>query len=319
MDPRVKPGGDASGCKGRPSCRRRKDDLAFAPSATAGGALNAPCNDTRPRRPDRAPLAPLTALAVRPDRACAGDYYAGKSIDLLIGAPPGGGYDIYARALARHYGRHIPGQPTIVAKNMPGAASARAAGFISTVAPKDGTAIAALMPGGVVGPLLDEKAETLFDPTKVLAIGSQPVSSAASRYTLFRSSPRKWGPRVPDRGPWIPAFAGMNGVFAVLSPRCGAARSVRELERDYAGDDERGAEPAPEARGVAEKPHPHEEGSGGADAGPHRVGGTERDVPLRQKEQAAADRERDDRDRRADDGSPRLLRPLEPDRPADLA
>src|SRR5262245_49853170 len=79
------------------------------------------------------------------------------------------------------------------------------------------------------------------------------------------------------------------------------------------------AEPAPEARGVAEKPHPDQEGSGGPDAGPHRVGGAERDVPLRQKEQAAADRERDDRYRRADDGPPRLLRPLEPDRPADLA
>jgi tripartite-type tricarboxylate transporter receptor subunit TctC len=117
-------------------------------------------------------LAALIAFAATATPAAAGDYYAGKSIDLLIGAPPGGGYDIYARALARHYGRHIPGQPTIVAKNMPGAASARAAGFISTLAPKDGTAIAALMPGGVVGPLLDEKAETLFDPTKVLYLGT---------------------------------------------------------------------------------------------------------------------------------------------------
>jgi tripartite-type tricarboxylate transporter receptor subunit TctC len=102
----------------------------------------------------------------------AADYFAGKSIDLLIGAPPGGGYDIYARALARHYGRHIPGQPSIVAKNMPGAGSARAAGFISTMAPKDGTAIAAIMPGAVMGPLLDEKAEALFDPTKVLYLGT---------------------------------------------------------------------------------------------------------------------------------------------------
>ncbi len=117
-------------------------------------------------------LAGLIALAAPATSSSAGDYYAGKSIDLLIGAPPGGGYDIYARALARHYGRHIPGQPTIVAKNMPGAASARAAGFISTLAPKDGTAIAALMPGGMVGPLLDEKAETLFDPTKVLYLGT---------------------------------------------------------------------------------------------------------------------------------------------------
>jgi len=104
--------------------------------------------------------------------ASAADYFAGKSIDLLIGAPPGGGYDIYARALARHYGRHIPGEPAIVSKNMPGAGSARAAGFISTVAPKDGTAIAAIMPGAIMGPLLDEKAEALFDPTKVLYLGT---------------------------------------------------------------------------------------------------------------------------------------------------
>src|SRR5262245_61376281 len=117
-------------------------------------------------------LAALIALAAPATCACAGDYYAGKSIDLLIGAPPGGGYDIYARALAGHHGRHIPRHPPLVAQDLPGAARARAAGFISTVAPKDGTAIAALMPGGVVGPLLDEKAETLFDPTKVLYLGT---------------------------------------------------------------------------------------------------------------------------------------------------
>jgi tripartite-type tricarboxylate transporter receptor subunit TctC len=115
-------------------------------------------------------LAAAVALATPSARAA--DYFAGKSIDLLIGAPAGGGYDIYARALARHYGRHIPGQPVIVSKNMPGAGSARAAGFISAVAPKDGTAIAAIMPGAVMGPLLDDKAEALFDPTKVNYLGT---------------------------------------------------------------------------------------------------------------------------------------------------
>jgi tripartite-type tricarboxylate transporter receptor subunit TctC len=117
----------------------------------------------------------------------AADYYAGKSIDLLIGAPPGGGYDIYARALARHYGRHIPGQPSIVAKNMPGAGSARAGGFISTVAPKDGTAVAAIMPGAVMGPLLDEKAEALFDPTKVLYLGT---ANSGTRVCVSRKDSR---------------------------------------------------------------------------------------------------------------------------------
>jgi tripartite-type tricarboxylate transporter receptor subunit TctC len=126
-------------------------------------------------------LALALTLAAAP--ASAADYYAGKSIDLLIGAPPGGGYDIYARALARHWGRHIPGQPSIVAKNMPGAGSARAAGFLSTAAPKDGTAVAAIMPGAVMGPLLDEKAEALFDPTKVLYLGT---SNSGTRVCVSR-------------------------------------------------------------------------------------------------------------------------------------
>jgi tripartite-type tricarboxylate transporter receptor subunit TctC len=118
----------------------------------------------------RASLMVLAAFAAVP--AAAADFYAGKSIDLLIGAPPAGGYDIYARALARHYGTYIPGKPNIIAKNMPGAASGRAAGFLATIAPKDGTVIAAIMPGAVMGPLLDEKAEVLFDPTKVQYLGT---------------------------------------------------------------------------------------------------------------------------------------------------
>ncbi len=120
----------------------------------------------------RSGLLALAAMACPGSPSSAADYFAGKSIDLLIGAPPGGGYDIYARALARHYGQHIPGHPLIVAKNMPGAGSARAAGYISAVAPKDGTAIAAIFPGAVVGPLLDEKTEALFDPTKVAYLGT---------------------------------------------------------------------------------------------------------------------------------------------------
>jgi tripartite-type tricarboxylate transporter receptor subunit TctC len=117
-------------------------------------------------------VATAAAAALPAVPAAAADFFAGKSIDLLIGAPPAGGYDIYARALARHYGQNIPGKPNIIAKNMPGAASARAAGYLSTIAPKDGTSIAALMPGAIMGPLLDEKAEVLFDPTKVLYLGT---------------------------------------------------------------------------------------------------------------------------------------------------
>jgi tripartite-type tricarboxylate transporter receptor subunit TctC len=104
--------------------------------------------------------------------ASAADYYAGKTLDLVVGAPPGGGYDIYARVVGRHLGRHIPGTPAVVVKNMPGAGSAKAAQFIERIAPKDGTTIAGVMPGAIMGPLLDDRAEALFDPTKVLYVGT---------------------------------------------------------------------------------------------------------------------------------------------------
>jgi tripartite-type tricarboxylate transporter receptor subunit TctC len=102
----------------------------------------------------------------------AADYYAGKTIEFIVGGAPGGGYDIYARTVARHMPRHIPGNPTIVVKNMPGAGSTKAAIYISTVAPKDGGSVGALMPGAIIGPLLDDKPTTKFDPTKVIYVGT---------------------------------------------------------------------------------------------------------------------------------------------------
>src|SRR4051794_29311290 len=121
---------------------------------------------------DRAGLVAAILVVALASPVAAADYYAGKTVDLLVGAPPGGGYDIYARLVGRHLGRHIPGNPTIVVKNMPGAGSAKAAQFISTMAPKDGTAIAGLMPGAIIGPLLDDRAEAQFDPTKVHFVGT---------------------------------------------------------------------------------------------------------------------------------------------------
>ena len=70
--------------------------------------------------------------------ATAADFYAGKTIDLVVSNAPGGGFDIYARTIARHMSRHIPGNPMIVVKNMPGAGGARAGYHVNTVAPADG-------------------------------------------------------------------------------------------------------------------------------------------------------------------------------------
>jgi tripartite-type tricarboxylate transporter receptor subunit TctC len=104
--------------------------------------------------------------------APAADFYAGKAIDLLIGGDVGGGYDIYARVLARHLHRFIPGSPTIVTKNQPGAGSGRAASYLYGVAPKDGSVIGAVFPGAIMGPLLDDRAQALYDPTKFQYLGS---------------------------------------------------------------------------------------------------------------------------------------------------
>jgi len=117
-------------------------------------------------------LAAIASAALITGPAAAADYYAGKTIELVVGGDAGGGYDIYARAVARHLAGHIPGNPTIVVKNMPGAGSTRAGIYISSVAPKDGTSIGAMMPGAIIGPLLDDKPNLQFDPTKVLYVGT---------------------------------------------------------------------------------------------------------------------------------------------------
>ena len=76
-------------------------------------------------------------------------FYRGKSINIIIGSGPGGGYDAYARALSRHMGKYIPGNPTIVPQNLPGAGGNKAAGYVYSVAPKDGTAIGAIFPASI--------------------------------------------------------------------------------------------------------------------------------------------------------------------------
>jgi tripartite-type tricarboxylate transporter receptor subunit TctC len=82
------------------------------------------------------------------------DFYSGKSVQLVIGYAPGGGYDVYARALARHMGRHIPGNPSIVVQNMPGAGSIKAANYLYNIAPKDGTVFGGFSRGAFLDPLL---------------------------------------------------------------------------------------------------------------------------------------------------------------------
>src|SRR5712672_596882 len=93
------------------------------------------------------------------------DFYRGKTVTMLIGYTSGGGYDIYARVLSKHMGRHIPGNPLVVPQNMPGAGSLRVANFLYNAATKDGTTLGMIGRGLAVEPLIGASAAQ-FDGRK---------------------------------------------------------------------------------------------------------------------------------------------------------
>lgn len=117
-------------------------------------------------------FAAVALLSSQPTRADdASSFFAGKTVTLVIGLPPGGGYDAYGRLLQRHLGQHIPGSPKVVATNMPGAGSMVAANYIYNTAPSDGTAIALFSSSAAMEPLMGDK-DAKFDPSKFGWVGS---------------------------------------------------------------------------------------------------------------------------------------------------
>src|SRR5260370_4930905 len=99
------------------------------------------------------------------------EFYRGKSITMLVGGGAGGGYDTYARIFARHLSRHIPGNPNIIAKNMPAAAGLAAASTLYSAADKDGSTIAAFTNGAAMDPLFGN-ASARYDAQKFNWLGS---------------------------------------------------------------------------------------------------------------------------------------------------
>lgn len=99
------------------------------------------------------------------------DFYRGKSVDLYIGYSAGGGYDVYARLVARHLGKHIPGNPTVVPRNMEGAGSLRLVNWLYNIGSKEGLAIGAVSRGAAFDPLFGSPGAQ-FDAEKLNWIGS---------------------------------------------------------------------------------------------------------------------------------------------------
>ena len=99
------------------------------------------------------------------------DFYRGRTVNLVIGYSVGGGYDIHGRLLARHLGKHIPGNPGIIVQNMPGGGSLRSANFLYNAAPKDGSTIGIFSRGMAMEPLIGAS-NTQYDARKFTWLGS---------------------------------------------------------------------------------------------------------------------------------------------------
>lgn len=131
-------------------------------------------------------IAVLLSLAAPVRAQSVEEFYRGKTITISVGFTGGGGYDLYARVLGRHIGRHIPGNPAVVVQNMPGAGSLKATQYIYSLAPKDGTALAIVSRGMATDPLLND---AKFDATKFTWIGS--VTSETSICATWKTSATK--------------------------------------------------------------------------------------------------------------------------------
>src|SRR5262245_56171776 len=139
-------------------------------------------------RPAAAIAAALVAALVAQRALAAGaeDFYKGKTVSLIIGYSVGGGYDAYGRLVARYLGKHISGNPSVVPQNMTGAGSLKAANYLYSVAPKDGSTIGTFSRSQGIAPLIS-KAE--FDSTKFTWLGS--VTDEVSLCVTRHDAPAK--------------------------------------------------------------------------------------------------------------------------------
>ena len=142
------------------------------------------------------------------------DFYKGRTVTIVIGYTVGGGYDVFARLLAQHIGRHIPGQPSVVPQNMPGAGSRTAGLYLYNVAPKDGTMIGTIGRNEPVAPLLEQDAK--FDARRFAWIGS--ITDDDSICLSWASSPVKSWADMLQRDFTVGALApGDNTVMVPLA------------------------------------------------------------------------------------------------------
>ncbi len=131
-----------------------------------------------------AALLAISGLSAHADPVA--EFYTGKTLRILVGFGPGGGYDLYARTLGRYLGRYVPGGPAVVVQNMPGAGSLKVVNWLYNAAPRDGTALATFARGIVFEPLLGHTEGTQFEAARFNWIGS--ISNEVSVCALNAAS-----------------------------------------------------------------------------------------------------------------------------------
>lgn len=149
-----------------------------------------------------------TALALNGGPAIAqdspADFYKGKQVKIVVGSGAGGGYDLYARALAEHLGKHVPGNPMFIVQNQPAAGSVVAANTVYAVLPQDGTVMAAFQPGALFDQILGSDTAK-FETTKFQWLGSL-NQEAAVAFTWHTSKVRTFLDLMRE-----PSIFGMSG------------------------------------------------------------------------------------------------------------
>jgi hypothetical protein len=184
-------------------------------------------------------LAALVAISRLAGADSVIDFYKNRSLSLVIGYSVGGGYDAYARLLARYIGRHIPGEPSIIPQQMTGAGSLRAANYLFSVAPKDGSVFGTFSRSMAIAPLFGQAD---FDSRKFTWLGSVTdddttcVTSSASPITWddFLSKPSKLGDLGADADPdiWALLYKNVFGAkVQLITGYPGTNDAVLAMER----------------------------------------------------------------------------------------
>jgi tripartite-type tricarboxylate transporter receptor subunit TctC len=187
------------------------------------------CSGRRRRRNLRGLIVAVLAAAAwqtssGPVRAeTAEEFYKSHPLSIVIGFPPASAYDLYGRAVGRHIGRHLPGNPAVVSVNKPGASSLTAANYLYSVAPKDGSVIGILSRSAPLDPLLGNSGAKL-EPRKFTWLGS--VGNDVSVCVAWQGAAVKRFDDLLDRD-FVVAAAGLStdtGVFALVLKNLFGAR-----------------------------------------------------------------------------------------------